>query len=227
MHGNIEAERQRHAGFPNKNKSMSAPMHGKTRRPETPHTGGPVNEHSNEGTERDNAGDLGLRHRQSSILGEEPRNQTGNHRLRSILKSSKSSRASSRQASQERADMATASSEGPRQRTTESTPIAPTKTSTYDSISPVQTHGAERSSITNGAAPQEGTTGTIEPGKPQLIIEDERHAQGESRERSGWSEFWEKWGSVELENKGSVARDHLALGTYSCSHVLSQCRVRS
>jgi uncharacterized membrane protein YidH (DUF202 family) len=123
--------------------------------------------------------------------------------------------------------MATASSEGPRQRTTESTPIAPTKTSTYDSIRPVQTHGAERSSIINGAAPQEGTTGTIEPGKPQLIVEDERRAQEESRERSGWSEFWEKWGSVELENKGSVARDHLALGMYSCSHVLSQCRVRS
>jgi hypothetical protein len=197
---------------------MSAPMHGETRRPETPHTGGPVNEYLNEGTERDNAGDLGLRHRQSSVFGDEPQNQTGNHRLRSILKSSKSSRASSRQASQERANMATASSEGPRQRTTESTPIAPSKTSTYDSISPVQTSGAERSSISNGAAPQEGTTGAIEPGKPQRITEDERRAQNESSEGGWWSDFWEKWGSVELENKGSVARDHLALGTCSRSH---------
>lgn len=171
-----------------------------------------MNASQNEDTQRDSGGDLGLRHRQSSIFGDEPRNQTGNHRLRSILKSAKSSRASSRQPSQERVDMQTASSEGARQRATESSPIAHVTTQMYDSIGPVQTHGAQRASMSNGAAPEEGTTGTIEPGKPQRSADDERRAEEDSRAGGRWSEFWEKWGSVELENKGSVARDHLALG---------------
>ncbi|KAF1927755.1 uncharacterized protein M421DRAFT_421598 [Didymella exigua CBS 183.55] len=176
--------------------------------------------------------DAGLRHRESSIFGDEPRNHTGNRRLRSILKSS---RASSRQPSPERVDPPTTQSvdppttqsvdppttqtddppttqtvdppttqtddppttqteptmqtDGPSRRTSESTPMAPTARGPgYDAINPVP----REASKSNGAS------------LPTPAPND--HAR-----QGRWTEFWEKWGTVELENKGSVARDHLAL----------------
>ena len=165
--------------------------------------------------ERDSAGDVGLRRRHSSIFGAEPRNETGNKALRSILK---------KRQSEEATAMAGTSAEGPRQRTTESTPITSSSQNSadYSSISPAQCRDASQvqasGSQRNGAATQEGTTSSVAGSAPQKRTgsAEQRAEETEGSEAGWWSQFWEKWGSVELENKGSVARDHLALGTRLC-----------
>jgi hypothetical protein len=84
----------------------------------------------------------------------------------------------------------------------------------YQSISP-NLVARERTSASASATGTERPIGTSRrPSRQERTQSAEREAVDvERREGGRWRAFLEKYGSVELENKGSVARDHLALGT--------------
>lgn len=111
--------------------------------------------------------------------------------------------------------------DGPRRRATDRDPTIPadetlpaqSSTRDYGSISPALKTRDTPSSARNYG--EEGTAGRSQkPSNTQRDAAEREAVAVEEQDSSPWRAFWEKYGSVELENKGSVARDHLALGTF-------------